>query len=286
MAEIFSKDIPQYEREGLDFLYELEKPANNLFFANFTNDSGADLYADTHFRIASIKVDSPSLTIDYNANKQPVIKTADMPTTVTITWVEDVYRSVEKFHTRWIQSWYDFRSDFLPVGVNGRFKNMELIGYHYKNVVESSSAVPLATTEPVLWLRLYGLVPQKTGPGYQYGWGEPGSATIDITYNCSSIEPYYYNRPNKNSEYLVGGVGDDLLSTGNNPQLGGSRYQGEPTVKPSSEYASKYTDLGGYEHLNSNTKMPYSSWAWTSLKNTDNKGTLLAGSAESMTSDK
>lgn len=251
---IYSKDIPQHERNVIDFLQALEAPSNNLFFASFISSS----FADIPYRIAGIKVESPSINYDLNGNKQPIIKSADYNNEVSITWVEDVYRSVEKFHIDWLNNWYDFNSDCLPIGTNGRFRSIELIGYHYKNIVKGESTIPIMESEPTIWLSIYNLMPQKfSDNGFNFKWGESSEHTITISYKYSEIKPFYYNR--QAGQYILSK--NELMNKSTNPGFGGARSStNKCNDKPINE--KNYCTGGSTLHWYSDKQKPFSAWSW------------------------
>lgn len=252
---IYSNKIPLYERDVIDFLQELEAPSNNLFFASFIGRS----FSDIPYRIAGIKVDSPSISYELNGNKQPVIKSADISDEISITWVEDVYRSVEKFHIDWLNNWYDFNADFLPIGPNGRFKSIELIGYHYKNIVNNSSTIPIMESEPTIWLRIYNLMPTKfSDNGFNFKWGEASEHTITISYKFSEIAPFYYNR--QAGQYVLNN--EELMNNTNNPGFGGARSSDESCDNDELKDNKPYCTKGSIKHWYSNGKKPFTAWAW------------------------
>jgi len=251
---IYSKQIPQHERNVIDFLQALEAPSNNLFFASFISSS----FTDIPYRIAGIKVESPSISYDLNGNKQPIIKSADYNNEVSITWVEDVYRSVEKFHIDWLNNWYDFNSDCLPIGTNGRFRSIELIGYHYKNIVKDGSTIPIMESEPTIWLSIYNLMPQKfSDNGFNFKWGESSEHTITISYKYTEIRPFYYNR--QAGQYILSE--NELMNNSTNPGFGGARSSAEEcNDKPINK--KNYCTGGSTKHWYSDKQKPFSAWSW------------------------
>jgi len=272
---IYQKDIPQYERNVIDFLQALEAPSNNLFFASFIGDS----FTDIPYRIAGIKVESPSINYDITGNKQPIIKSAEYNNEVSITWVEDVYRSVEKFHIDWLNNWYDFNSDCLPIGTNGRFRSIELIGYHYKNVVKDSSTIPIMESEPIIWLRIYNLMPQKfSDSGYNFKWGETSEHTITVNYKFSEMKPYYYNR--QKDQYIL--KSNELMTSSTNPGFGGARSVDSSCSNDVEIKGKKYCANGSDKHWYSDGKRPFSAWSWhetdSSVQNIQNE--FIAGASD------
>lgn len=255
---IVSNEIPQYERNVIDFLQALEAPSNNLFFASFIGNS----FSDIPYRIASIKVESPTISYDISGNKQPIIKSAEYNNEVSITWVEDVYRSVEKFHIDWLNNWYDFNADCLPIGVNGRFRSIELIGYHYKNVIEGASTIPIMESEPTIWLSIYNLRPQKfSDKGFDFKWGETSEHTITISYSFTEMKPFYYNR--QKGQYILDKTGE-LMTGSTNPGFGGARVSGESCNKDYTDPVTKktYCKGGSIKHWYSKDQRPFSAWSW------------------------
>lgn len=257
---IYSYHIPQHERNVIDFLQALEAPSNNLFFASFISSS----FTDIPYRIAGIKVESPIINYDLNGNKQPIIKSAEYNNEVSITWVEDVYRSVEKFHIDWLNNWYDFNSDCLPIGTNGRFRSIELIGYHYKNIVKGESTIPIMESEPTIWLSIYNLMPQKfSDNGFNFKWGESSEHTITISYKYSEIRPFYYNR--QEGQYILSE--NELMNNSTNPGFGGARSAvdtKDTKCSPDVDINGKKYCKGGatFHWYSENGKKPFSAWSW------------------------
>ena len=252
---IYEHDIPRLEREGLDFLYELEKPSNNLFFADF--DEG---YSDTKYRISSVRTDLPSLGLELDNNKNIVFKNGDYNLDITVDWIEDAYRSVEKFHNKWFNQWYNFHNDFLYIGRAGKFKTLSVYAYHYVNLVTNNSKIPVSAPDKVLNLRFVNCTPFKI-PGFEFKWGETSQPTYTVTYKCSYVLAQYFNTT---GDYLMN---KDLISGMKNAYidvLGAHEHTvNEENITPKPELAKTYINNGGWGNWESDKgKPPFSSYDW------------------------
>ena len=187
MAEL---DYLDAEARGINYLHSLEHFQNCLFFATI---DGAD---DSKFRISRISVTSPSLSFERNNNRYLALKNTSIPEEVTITWVEDAYRSVEQFHLRWMRYWYDFEADYIPIGRGGKFKNITIYAYHYINKNNSISA-PLMDAEPTMTLTLGNCVPTNMGSSIEFDWSAGGIKEFNTTYKFAKVTGIVYESPKR-----------------------------------------------------------------------------------------
>lgn len=212
-----SNDILTWEETGVDFLYNLSHAENNLFFAQIEGVS------DSQYRISKISVGSPKIDFERNKNRFLSLKSATLPEEVTITWIEDSYRSVEQFHIGWLRNWYDFEADFIPIGNAGKFKNILITAYHYQNNNNSLSA-PILSPRPVLKISLVNCVPTDAGSaGYDFGWDNGGIKEFTSTYKFSKIYVAYAAADQK-AAYIpnsLKGPNSTLDRMKNNLHLGG-----------------------------------------------------------------
>lgn len=174
-------DYLDEEAQGIDYLYSLEHAQNNLFFARI---DGAE---DSKFRISKISLNStPNISFEKNNNRFLTLAGAKMPDEITITWIEDAYRSVEQFHLKWLRAWYDFRADYIPLGRINKFKNITIESYHYVNRNDSVSA-PLMDADRIASITLANCVPTNMGSTMEFDWSAGGIKEFTTTYKFSSI---------------------------------------------------------------------------------------------------
>lgn len=186
--KIGTENILDMEANGIDYLYSLEHGQNNLFFAKF-----GDL-DDSVFRISKINISSPTLNFERDNNRLNRLKGAALPEDVSITWIEDAYRSVEQYHLKWLRNWYDFAADFIPIGAGGKFKTLKIYAYHYVNKNVSISG-PLMDADSVVEITLLNCVPTNMGTGYDFDWSGGGVKEFTTTYKFSQIYVNYKSDP-------------------------------------------------------------------------------------------
>src|SRR5574344_1396889 len=101
--------LARFEYDGVNYIYDLEPAQNNLFWAgNFSSgngDKGGEDYkrrefSNSQFRIQSIAFNAPTLSFssEPNVTHMEYLTGATLSKQVTITWLEDVYHSVQKYH--------------------------------------------------------------------------------------------------------------------------------------------------------------------------------------------
>lgn len=173
---ITGNGIESLQQRGIDYLYDLELQQNNLFYvacfqdykSNNDSDDGINLLSP-YFRINSISFGSPKLTFQWNEtmriNTLDKVDLSDV-SKITVTWYDDVYKSVYLYHLKWLQKWYNTQGDYLPVGIEGKFKKLIMYTYHYADNSEYdldllSKKVP--TTEWIFRITCSGIVPETFG---------------------------------------------------------------------------------------------------------------------------
>lgn len=194
-----------FQQDGIDYLYDLELPQNNLFWAgNFSaHDSKADdlnsntsthPFDNAQFRIKSIDFNLPKLNVDkmkqLNIN---VLKEVEYTKQLSITWLEDVYQSVMAYHLDWLSYWYDRHRDCVRCGAKGKFRGLDVVLFRYKEA-NSKAFSPLdsvAIPEPVLCISPRGMIPLDMGKLTlsMDGSGEP-TRTIQYAINKCTIKYY------------------------------------------------------------------------------------------------
>ena len=187
MADKISKIFADYTTEELnnkltyfnsnlqDYLYDLEPARKNLFWAgNFIEHKSAVLLKDdsinvrpldnAEFRIRNISIPMPQMTFDSESQAAQTLHTSflkniSLTKTITISWEDDAYRSIRKYHLDLFNRWYDRRKDCLRNGPDGKLRGLDIILYHYVNGLNGGPLDALPVPEPILLIKVRGLRP-------------------------------------------------------------------------------------------------------------------------------
>lgn len=198
-GEVF-KDLINLQSNGIDYLYNLETKQENLFWAgNFcelnkddktihtSEGSGAGFryMADACFRIQGVDLSLPK--IDFEENKlthAADFKSLNYSRVFSITWIEDVYRSITKYHLDWIlYGWYDRPRDCLKTGIDGKFRHLEICQWHWYN----------GAPTPIFIVSIDKIKPQNAGDKLSFNMKSPGDPFITIQYVADEIQIVYAN---------------------------------------------------------------------------------------------
>ena len=219
-----SKNFDCFQQDGLDYLYSLEPTQNNLFWAGNFNDGtteSPDEFPNAQFRIQSVGFQLPSLEFEeIKPLKVQVLKSIKTTQEVSITWIEDVYRSVERYHLNWLGCWYNRRFDCVVTGPKGKFRKLDIYLFHYNGLVNNidnpNSGVPSITlpkTEQIAHITLSGLAPKSIGE-MKFEMGNSGAeGTKSITYIVNKVDIEYAANLSSGGGEVSPGIG-----TGNNPE--------------------------------------------------------------------
>lgn len=192
--------IDDWDLQSLEFVNDLDPQSSNLFclgrFGQYDTDAsskqgdGTMIDIDAQFRIRKIQMPE-GVSLDIETDKLthlPRLKGASYNWEVTIDWIEDVYHNVYFYHTEWQKCWYNRVYDTLTCGVKGKFRFLDVIGFHYKAADDDvSGLVKQPTIEPVLGMRIAGMVPIKI-PGITFDYySDNNDAAFSVTYKCSVV---------------------------------------------------------------------------------------------------
>ena len=186
----FKDTLERFEIDQIDYLYDVEPQSQNLFWAgHFTQGGDLKTFYNSQFRIRNIKLPDMSLDVKNNElTKLVQMQSATYDRRITISWFEDVYHSVQKYHEDWYDRWYNRAYDVLRCGVNGKFRKMDLVAYHRKNAANESSIIETPEIEPIFVYELSGLVPINL-PGMMFDFERDSNDELyTVTYACSKID--------------------------------------------------------------------------------------------------
>jgi hypothetical protein len=227
-------ELNDFEYDGVNYLYDMEPPQNNLFWAgNFS--SGAALssgdntgytegfkkreFHNAQFRIQAIDFSGPQFTFqdEPNITHMSYPKSVTLNKDVSITWLEDVYHSVQKYHMDWMTNWYDINTDCFTTGPAGKYRLLDLVLFHY---VHSSKDMAEPVAQPIYLVTLRGLVPNGIGQ-FSYSMAGPGENTYKCTYKANYVCIFY-------NKAIVGTA--KTTSGGSLADAGGKNGDGNGTV--------------------------------------------------------
>ena len=191
--------LDTYQSDAIDYLYDLEPRSQNLFWVGYfrqavTHNGELRPFYNASYRINKISIPMPSMSLSIqNSLRAPIFDKVEFPMTVNISWHEDVYHSVHKYHLDWFARWYNRQYDVLRCGVNGKFRQLTIVAYHYINEdVESIIEVP--SIQPIMAFKIGGLVPEKL-PSMDFDHGSAqNDKTLDLTYKCGLIQWAYSDK--------------------------------------------------------------------------------------------
>lgn len=215
-----SKNFDCFQQDGLDYLYSLEPTQNNLFWAGNFNDGNitpnkgpGNEFPNAQFRIQSVGFQLPSLEFEeLKPLKIQVLKSIKTIQEVSITWIEDVYRSVERYHLDWINCWYNRRFDCVVTGPKGKFRKLDVYLFHYNGLLNESinDGVPSIVqpkTEQIAHITLSGLAPKSIGD-MKFEMGNSGAeGTKSITYIVNKVDIEYADKIGPESGQILPGIG-------------------------------------------------------------------------------
>lgn len=194
--------IESLQQYGINFLYDLELPQNNLFFVSQFKDSDAkddgtsNKNLSPYFRIKSANFNFPKLKFAFHpVLRMNILQDVELNdiSQVDVTWIDDVYKSVFMYHHKWRERWYNAEYDYLPVGVEGKFKDMSIILFHYIDTVDDTASLLNGGSPKAEWLyeiQLKGLAPQTFGEtSFKLDAGQSQSVTgVAAKYCVNSIK--------------------------------------------------------------------------------------------------
>lgn len=220
--------LQDLQYNGVDYLYNLEPQQNNLFMIDkfydpveMGNNSSGNGGAQTSYEINGDKPSNieyrikkvsgfklPSLDVKSDMSSGPfrwnyVATGRTDQNTLTISWVEDVFWTVKRYHMNWMNHWYNKYLDVNVCGLKGKFRNLVLYSYHYVNV-NTQTATPVQKAMPIARFQFNGLVPKSMNEG-SFDWASPGNEEFtDVQYTYNSLEVYFYPYTPEDREYIGG----------------------------------------------------------------------------------
>lgn len=218
-----AEDLLNFQQDGIDYLYDLEPAENNLFWAgnfhcydtknNAVGEKPLNRFANAQFRIKSLNFALPKL--EFETIKQThtrVLKSIAYPETMSITWVEDAYRSVKKYHLDWLNHWYNREFDCLRCGPRQKLRGLNIVLFHYVEGVEKFDN-PLASApvaQPILVINIRGMAPMDLG-GIKLDTSDASPEYPNITYSIQRASLFYWSDLMSN-DWLSEGEDDSKAS--------------------------------------------------------------------------
>lgn len=199
--------LENFQDNILDYLYDLEPPANNLFWAGnfqtFINGSTGSSYGEdelslpnAQFRIKKITLDSPGLEFFEPDNKhtfQVFVKSAKPVQEVKIDFRDDFAHSVKRYHYNWLKYWYHRKHGVFRVGAYGKLRGLDIILFHYLPLESNSNAIQsLPTIKPILGIQLRGMVPSNLS-GWEFDTDAPNNEQLfSVDYKLNNAPQFYW----------------------------------------------------------------------------------------------
>jgi hypothetical protein len=200
----FNNFIPvlnEFQSDGIDYLYDLEPQSNNLFYAGFFQESTGPVedleikekFWNAAYRIQKVSVNLPKISTKTDpVTKVAMLDTVSIDASVNVSWIEDVYHTVKKYHLDWISRWYNREYDVLRCGAAGKFRQLYVIAFHYiDSSTDPNALISTPKTQPIFLIKLMGLAPENIG-SFTFDHSSDGNeSTIDTTYRASKIALLY-----------------------------------------------------------------------------------------------
>lgn len=197
------EELANFEYDGTNYIYDMPPAQPNLFWAGNMSSglqgalkdslnetrSAQRLFHNAQFRIQSVSIEGIQLQFepDQFLTHRDYLVGVNLGKSVTIEWLEDVYFSVKKYHMDWFNNWYDSYSDSFTTGPVGKFRQLDVVAFHYK---QSKSIYEEPVVEPILLIALRGLVPTKVGD-FTFGASQNGKQTVQMQYKVNHAMVFY-----------------------------------------------------------------------------------------------
>lgn len=228
-----SKELQDYQYNGYDYLYNLEPQQLNYFAIDSFYDpylraqgtAGAGDYDNNSItvpdkmqyridKIAGFKLPTLDFTpsesairVDYASNPK------EKNNTLVLSWKEDAYQTVRRYHMNWMNHWYNRYLDCMVCGRKGKYRNLSVYLFHYKNINGGQTGAPVMRAVPIALITFIGLVPKNLGD-LELNHSEPGNASsLSITYNMNGMEVFFYPYDPEDKEY-IGGLANEVQKGG------------------------------------------------------------------------
>lgn len=195
-------DLTRFEYDSVNYIYDLEPSKPNLFWAGNFSSGPADnssppkpedfelrKFFNAQHRIKSVSFKAPTVEVaeDSVIQHMSTIKKVTFSKEVSISWIEDVYESVRKYHMDWLYNWYDPTTDCMICGRQGKYRRFDLVLYHEKGNTETYEDPDI---EPLFLITFRGLVPTSL-PDYNFDKSSDIEQTVDISYHANYIGMFY-----------------------------------------------------------------------------------------------
>lgn len=209
--ELKTDFLDSFQEDGLDYLYNLEPTADNLFWAgNFSTFNSSDtspkvklndiILPNAQFRIKGISFDNVKLktTYDEKHTKMVFVNGVDAPNSIKISFIDDAYRNVRRYHMDWIKFWYHRKHDVFRVGPYGKLRGLDLVLFHYISGAEAgkegkvNDLFSTPVVEPILGIKIRGLIPEA-GPGWTFDTSNSNNeGVIEYSYKMTNAPQYIW----------------------------------------------------------------------------------------------
>lgn len=198
-----SNDIEQFTQERLAYLYNLEPTQDNMFICSVIappNKSSGVAYGEASiegdnwharklysapYRLYAADFHLPKISFERdNRLRRHFPKSVEMSSEFTLSWIEDCFHSIRKYHHDWFNCWYQREYDGWALGANegganGRFRSMKIYMYHMTPQSDGS-------VKPCVWgyIDIMGAVPCGLGDI------KLGPESGDSIYTCTYVSDY------------------------------------------------------------------------------------------------
>jgi hypothetical protein len=210
-SEGINELLNTFEWDGSSYIYELEPVSSNLFYAGFFYEravsqdveksaegvmgnglGGGGPLRNAPYRIVKVSINMPTLETETNPyTRVASIKSANRDFSVSISWRDDVYRTIQRYHYDWLNRWYDVRYDVLRCGIVGKYRRLSVIAYHFATKQSKAQALDPPTPVPLFAVDIGGMMPENFG-NITFDYNSDGNDSfLECKYRASKIAWLY-----------------------------------------------------------------------------------------------
>lgn len=197
------------EYDLTNYVYDMPALSSNAFYvAQFGEcpsypEDNYRTFDNAMFRIHGIEFPLPSIEYEeHNELNMELLKAVKYSKSVSLYWLEDAYRSVQKYHLDWLTHFYNKKGDYLVNGARGKFRNCEVVLFHLRARQGGVGLAELTpVVEPIMKLEIRGMQVKNFGD-LSVKFGSPKAEELQkIDYSIISCNLKY------NAAYNIAGEG-------------------------------------------------------------------------------
>jgi hypothetical protein len=188
MADTTQNEFLDFQSQSLYYLYGVMPVANDsLFIADLVGAAGVK---NARFRIKEIAITPPQLEYEYDPQLRASFpKNVVINDNITITWYEDAFDSIQKYHLAIMSRAADFSTGIWAVG-HPPMIDMNVIKYAFvegnENIESPFDSLPVPKQTAYCFMK--GLQPKSIGEIKYDSSGGSDIKTVQVTYSVVRID--------------------------------------------------------------------------------------------------